>query len=300
MVIKRLKGGNKMKGINFVALDFETANEDHSSICQIGMARFVDGMVVDSFNQLINPHQPFVRKNTGIHNITANDVANAPSLAEVIDEFWAFVGADVLVTHTAFDKTSINKATEYYQLPINNNVTWLDSARVTRKAWPQFAERGYGLKNICEHLGVAFDHHDALEDAIACGKVLVEACTITGNSIADWQKVLSEQPKVSSKFSALAFDNIEANPDGELAGNVIVFTGNLTLSRAEAAELAARAGCELGKNVTRKTTMLVVGDQDMSLLAGHEKSSKHRKAEDLIAKGQSIEILKESDFMVLV
>ena len=46
--------------------------------------------------------------------------------------------------------------------------------------------------------------------------------------------------------------------------------------------------------------MLVVGDQDLSVLAGHEKSSKHRKAEDLIEKGQDIKILKESEFMRLV
>jgi DNA polymerase III subunit epsilon len=46
--------------------------------------------------------------------------------------------------------------------------------------------------------------------------------------------------------------------------------------------------------------MLVVGDQDIAKLAGHEKSSKHRKAEELIAKGTPIRILKESDFKELV
>jgi DNA polymerase-3 subunit epsilon len=46
--------------------------------------------------------------------------------------------------------------------------------------------------------------------------------------------------------------------------------------------------------------MLVVGDQDVRKLAGHEKSSKHVKAEQLIAKGQSIRILGESDFLRIV
>ena len=44
---------------------------------------------------------------------------------------------------------------------------------------------------------------------------------------------------------------------------------------------------------------LVVGDQDVQKLAGHNKSSKHRKAEDLILKGQPIRILRESDFLEL-
>jgi DNA polymerase III subunit epsilon len=40
----------------------------------------------------------------------------------------------------------------------------------------------------------------------------------------------------------------------------------------------------------------VVGDQDIVKLAGHEKSSKHRKAEALIADGQGIRILRETVF----
>jgi len=36
------------------------------------------------------------------------------------------------------------------------------------------------------------------------------------------------------------------------------------------------------------------------MLAGHEKSSKHIKAEQLISKGQPIRILGESDFMRIV
>lgn len=50
----------------------------------------------------------------------------------------------------------------------------------------------------------------------------------------------------------------------------------------------------------KKTTILVVGDQDVTKLAGKEKSSKHQKAERLITKGQQIRILRESDFKELV
>lgn len=52
--------------------------------------------------------------------------------------------------------------------------------------------------------------------------------------------------------------------------------------------------------VTKNTTILVVGDQDVRKLAGQEKSSKHRKAEDLIKKGQAIRIIRETDFKELV
>ncbi len=81
---------------------------------------------------------------------------------------------------------------------------------------------------------------------------------------------------------------------------VLVFTGALNLQRRDAAALAARAGCTVKENVTEGTTLLIVGDQDIKRLAGHEKSSKHRKAEGLILKGQQLRILCESDFKVLV
>jgi len=52
----------------------------------------------------------------------------------------------------------------------------------------------------------------------------------------------------------------------------------------------------VASGVTKKTTLLVVGDQDIKKLAGYEKSSKHRKAEELIQSGIPLRILKESDF----
>ncbi len=88
--------------------------------------------------------------------------------------------------------------------------------------------------------------------------------------------------------------------DGPLAGEVVVFTGALSMLRSEAADLAATSGCDVIPSVNKTTTLLVVGDQDIRLLAGHSKSSKHRKAEKLISDGQAIRILREADFLTLV
>lgn len=46
--------------------------------------------------------------------------------------------------------------------------------------------------------------------------------------------------------------------------------------------------------------MLVVGDVDVTKLAGHDKSSKHRKAEELVEAGQQLRIIRETDFKELV
>jgi DNA polymerase-3 subunit epsilon len=87
---------------------------------------------------------------------------------------------------------------------------------------------------------------------------------------------------------------------GPLSGEVIVFTGRLDISREAAAQIASTAGCEVADTVSQRTTILVVGDQDLRLTKGQEKSSKHRKAEGLVAKGGAIKIVGESDFKRLV
>ena len=104
-------------------------------------------------------------------------------------------------------------------------------------------------------------------------------------------------PESSSSGPALQRDG---NPEGDLYGEVLVFTGALELPRSEAADLAASVGCQVAAGVTKKTTILVVGDQDITKLAGHEKSSKHRKAEQLVVEGHRIRIIRESDFKTYV
>jgi DNA polymerase-3 subunit epsilon len=153
----------------------------------------------------------------------------------------------------------------------------------------------YGLRNICDVIGYKFDHHDALEDAKAAGHVLLAAIARTGLAIDSWLV------RVKQPIDPTLTDRIEraGNPDGPLAGEVLVFTGALDLPRRLAADLAASVGCEVDAGVTKHTTILVVGDQDIQRLHGHEKSSKHRKAEDLIRRGQPIRILRETDFRAL-
>ena len=152
--------------------------------------------------------------------------------------------------------------------------------------------RGYGLASICASIGYNFQHHDALEDAKAAGTILIAAMTHTGLDLDAWLTRV-RQPIDLQRSTR------EGNPDGELCGEVIVFTGALTIPREEAADIAASMGCDVDAGVTKRTTLLVVGDQDVQRLAGHEKSSKHRKAEQLIQTGQPIRILRETDFRKL-
>ncbi len=151
---------------------------------------------------------------------------------------------------------------------------------------------------MCEIIGYQFKHHDALEDAKAAAHVLLAAIRESSLDVAGWLKRVRYPIDPHSRTGAPAIKR-EGNPEGALYGEILVFTGALEIRRCEAADLAAAMGCQVDSGVTKQTTLLVVGDQEVKKLAGHEKSSKHRKAEELIAKGFPIRVLKESDFKEL-
>ena len=284
--------------MNFVAIDVETANADMASICQIGVAKYVEGELTEEWSSLVDPEDYFDFLNIDVHGITEDDVVGSPTFPEVVSILGGFLNNSICVSHTHFDRVSISRALTKYGL-LEFNTIWLDSARVARRAWEEFAWSGYGLANICNKIGYMFKHHDALEDAKASAQVLLAAVEATGLDIGSWLKRV-KQPIDPTNVSSGSAIKRDGDPEGQLYGEVMVFTGALEISRREAADLAASIGCTVAEGVTKKTSLLVVGDQDIYKLAGKEKSSKHLKAEELIKKGQKIRIIKESDFKELI
>jgi DNA polymerase-3 subunit epsilon len=280
--------------MDFVAIDVETANADMSSICQVGLAYFKEEVLCEEWKSYVDPEDFFDGINISIHGIDESTVRGAPLLPEIAEILYRFLDNKIAVCHTHFDRVSIHKAFDKYRLRHPENI-WLDSARVARRTWKEFAWKGYGLCNICEKLEYKFTPHDALEDAKAAGFIMLTAMQQSCLDLKGWLKQVN-QP-ISEK---VAKPKLDINTEGPLYGEVIVFTGALELKRSEAADMAANIGCQVESAVTKRTTILVVGNQDIKRFVGHEKSSKHRKAEELILKGQEIKILGESDFKELI
>lgn len=281
--------------MEFAAVDVETANADLSSICQVGVALFRDGGLADRWMSLVNPEDVFDGINVSIHGIDEECVKDSPTWLDVLPELSSYLRNRIVVCHTPFDRIAITRACGCANVALCE-CTWLDSARVVRRAWPEFSRSGYGLANVAAHFGIQYQAHDALEDARCAGELVLRAIADSGLGIEQWL-IRVEQPISSGCSTTL---RREANPEGELSGEVIAFTGRLSMLRHEAADAAALAGCCVGDGVTKETTLLVVGEQDLRMLNGQEKSSKHRKAEQLVAKGQAIRILGENDFKRII
>jgi DNA polymerase-3 subunit epsilon len=173
-------------GLDFTAIDFETANSHSASACSVGMVKVHDGNIVDSAYWLIKPplgYDAFNEWNTRIHGIMAPDVADALLWSEQLPDLVSFADGDVLVAHNAgFDMGVINGAcaASFVDTPVFRYLCSLQLARKT------YNLDSYRLPVAALAAGFEdFEHHNALADAQACAAIMVHASRRHGASSLD-------------------------------------------------------------------------------------------------------------------
>ncbi len=163
--------GNVPEGC-FVALDFETADQGRDSACSIALVRVEQGTIVHREHRLIRPPRRTFQF-TAIHGISWSQVAQAPTF----DELWpplaaCLVGAQFIAAHNAsFDAGVLRACCEQAGLRPPSQ-PFVCTVQVARRAWNL---RPTKLPDVCRHLGLPLQHHDALSDAEACANIVLAA-----------------------------------------------------------------------------------------------------------------------------
>lgn len=293
-------------GLDFVALDFETANGSHASACAVGAVRVRDGQIVDEYFTLARPADgldDFEPGNIRVHGITPEAVKSSPAWTEVYGPLRAFIGDDVVVGHNAaFDMSVLMNTCGAHDidLPVLSTLCTLQLARASIKG------PSYSLPWVVEHLDLpAFDHHDPLADARASAMVLIALAALSGvQTVADLSGNL-RVPTIPTwterddmLFAQLAADSDDVIGTG-FAGEVVCFTGALkVMVRDRARELVVEQGGKWQDGVTKTTSILVTGDfDDRTFRPGAAFSSKLTKAFAQVNGGQKLEIITEEAFI---
>ncbi len=168
----RLLGGFSL---DFVAIDFETANTTRSSVCSIGLVVVKNGQVVQEYYQLVKPDDMYfdpicVR----IHGITPEDVKDAPSFQEVWQDVSHLLEGTLVIAHNAsFDMSVLRYSLDACDLDYPT-FSYNCTVNVSKKTW--LGLHSYSLNVVAEHLQLEFKHHHALEDAQVAAQVYLEAC----------------------------------------------------------------------------------------------------------------------------
>ncbi len=159
-------------GNTFLAIDFETANQHPHSACSIGIVKVKNGKIVKQKVYLIRPPEKRFMF-TYIHGITWGQVSKEP----LFDEVWQkickeFDDVDFIAAHNAsFDGRVLKACCDYYGIDMPDK-RFVCTVQLARSAWNI---RPTKLPNVCDHLGIKLNHHEALSDATACAQIVIHA-----------------------------------------------------------------------------------------------------------------------------
>ena len=306
--------------MDFVAIDFETANYNRASACSVGLVVVKDYKVKETFSSLIRPVGDFEERFVKKHGITSEDVNNSPSFQEIYPEIIEIVGDKPLVAHNApFDVGVIKENLLQENLPIPN-LDYFCTLSLSRRLLPGLPNHQLGT--VARLFGIDLLHHDANSDAYACAIIainLIRMVTVEkldgyvqtfmshdfGNNNTDDSMISSisiSELELKSTSPSNSLVKI-AEPDDRFNDLKFVFTGELDyMGREEAEDVVKFQGGRVIGSVSKKTNYIVVGAEELRKYkeTGLSATNKLKKAFELRDNGVDIEILNESEFIQMI
>lgn len=184
--------------LNFVAIDFETANASRDSACALGVVMVREGKIMDRRYSLIKPKGEFQKFCTYIHGITEEDVVHAPEFSDIYPAVFSMLNDQIVIAHNAsFDIAVLKASCESRHLPFPNIESFC-TVDMARKAWPDLPK--HKLNVLCEEFGLPLNHHNAIEDATACSLLLLRCAKENrASSIPELRALLRKKADDMSK-----------------------------------------------------------------------------------------------------
>jgi DNA polymerase-3 subunit epsilon len=158
--------------LNFTAIDFETATGYRNSVCQIGLVKVINGIVVDEYCGLVQPPDNYIREDfSSIHGIYPEQTNHAPTFDKSYDKWKHFVEGQTLVAHNMkFDFSCLKTCLK--------EICGIEAefkTYCTMKIWKGEFDNAQ-LSTCCENNDIELqNHHNALADAKACAELFILA-----------------------------------------------------------------------------------------------------------------------------
>lgn len=159
---------------DFAAIDFETANNERTSVCSVGVIIVRNGEIVDSFYSLIQPEPNYYNYwCTQVHGLKEEDTEDASIFPEVWKQIAPLIEGLPLVAHNkAFDESCLRAAFRCYQMDYPE-YSFLCTLMASRKVFPDL--ENHQLHTVAQECGYVLEnHHHALADAEACAWIAKE------------------------------------------------------------------------------------------------------------------------------
>ena len=169
-----------MQGLNFIAIDLETATGKRASICEAGICVVRDGKIEETRSWLVRPQGNYYSYwNMQIHRIGPADTENAPEFPEIWSEITGYLKEiPAIVAHNAsFDITCIRHSLEFYGLE-KPDIKYYCSLRAARRIYDFGCNK---LDYLCEQFEIPRGkHHRAGDDAEMCARLFLREIKDSG------------------------------------------------------------------------------------------------------------------------
>lgn len=159
--------------MKFIAIDFETANSQRNSPCEIGLVKVKNFKIIEKKSFLIRPKDNYFDFfNTELHGIDARMVKNEPEFDVVYKQIKSDFEAYPIIAHNAsFDMSVLRKTLDLYNIEYPET-SYSCTYQMSRESlYDLYSHR---LDVLCNHFGITLNnHHRALADAEACAEIAI-------------------------------------------------------------------------------------------------------------------------------
>lgn len=279
--------------VEYVTIDFETANSHPTSACSVGIVGSKKGEVVFEKYYLINPEEEFASQNILIHGIYPEDVKNEKTFPMLWEEIRPLLDGNIVFAHAAnFDITVLKSLLQKYNLPFPK-IRIGCTLRLSRIAFND-SLTSFKLSNISNYLEVSHNHHNAISDALIC-YYIIERCKRM-YQVYDCVDLFEEvglcfgyldESKYRSCYSKFSKEQKNVPVTKNLDGYIIAFTGKpSTMTKGEFVKKICTNGALYSREITRVINTFVVFPSP---------SKKHLEALEKLKQKKDIKIYTEEE-----
>ena len=160
--------------MNFIAIDFETANSNRSSICSVGIAIVEKRKLVDTKHIYIKPTPNYYDSfNTVLHGIDDSDTRDKETFKQQWKGLKKYFHNKTIVAHNASFDCSVLRFTLDDSKLMYPDLDYHCTFRLAQKALPL---ANHKLDEVSRHFNIKLKHHNAESDAIASALIALKLC----------------------------------------------------------------------------------------------------------------------------
>lgn len=189
----------------YAVVDVEGNGRQPPDLVEFAVVPIVDGVLGEPSNWLVRPPRPITHFATRIHGLTNNDVADAPSFAEIESEVRQALEADVLIAHNAHvDVGVIQRHLRDWVCP-----EILDTLKPAKRLRPE--QPNYKLGSLVwafkldDGLPEGLRPHRATYDAMVAARLFVQLATRDDDSPLSIEELRGNSPRGSTDEPSALF-----------------------------------------------------------------------------------------------